>query len=416
MRTPLGVVVIFTIIILVDFYLFFVVRSMTNDSSPKTRTLIYAGFWTISVLTLLGLVMFAYTSRDFMTQKFRIYLFAILIGIFFSKLVALLFFIVDDVRRIIQWIAGHLFFKNSDPSDSGGVAISRSVFLNWLGLAAGGTILGSWIYGFSNKYNYVVKRIKLDYKNLPEGFRGMKVVFISDIHSGSFTDKTKVARGVDMIMKEGADLILFGGDLVNDMALEMKDYMDVFNKLKAPLGVFSVFGNHDYGEYVRWPMDGLTKEQNLINLEKVHADLGWTLLRNRHEVIERNGDRLPIIGVENWSNFSRFPKYGDLKKAYTGTEEFPFKLLISHDPSHWDAQIRPEFPDIDLTLSGHTHGMQFGVEIPGFRWSPVQYMYKEWDGLYENGSQKLYVNPGFGFIGYPGRVGILPEITVFEFS
>lgn len=416
MRTPFGIIIILAIIFLVDLYLFFVIRSLSHDASSRTRALIYAGFWTISVLTIAGLLLFAYTSRDFMHQNFRTYLFAILVGLFFSKIIALVFFLIDDIRRIFQWIGTKLFFSSHSTTGSNEVNISRSVFLSWLGMAVGTTAFGTWLYGFSNKYNYRIKRKKLHFDNLPAAFRGMKIVFISDIHAGSFTNKEQVNHGVDMILNEKPDIIMFGGDLVNDMALEMDDYKDVFSRLKAPMGVFSVFGNHDYGEYVRWPNHGITKAQNLLNLEKVHAEMGWTLLRNRHVIIEKDGDRIPIIGVENWSNHKRFPKYGDLYKAHAGTENFPFKILISHDPSHWDAQIRPEFPDIDLTLSGHTHGMQFGVDIPGFKWSPVQYIYKQWDGLYENGSQKLYVNPGFGFIGYPGRVGILPEITVLEFS
>ena len=190
--------------------------------------------------------------------------------------------------------------------------------------------------------------------------------------------------------------------------------MDVFSKVKAAMGVYSTFGNHDYGDYVRWPYKGVTKEQNLKDLAKVHAELGWRLLMDEHVILEKGNDKIALIGIQNWSAKSRFPKYGNLPKAYKGCEEYPFKILISHDPSHWDAQVRPDYKDIDFTLSGHTHGMQFGVEIPGFKWSPVQYIYKEWDGLYEEGNQKLYVNPGYGFIGYPGRVGILPEITVFE--
>jgi hypothetical protein len=194
----------------------------------------------------------------------------------------------------------------------------------------------------------------------------------------------------------------------------MKDYMDVFNKVKAPMGVYSTFGNHDYGDYVKWPYDGVTKEQNLFNLAKIHQQLGWRLMMDEHVELERNGDKIALIGIQNWSAKAHFPRYGNMKKAYAGAANYRFKILISHDPSHWDAQVRPEYSDVDLTLSGHTHGMQFGVEIPGFKWSPVQYIYKEWDGLYEEGKQKLYVNPGFGFIGYPGRVGILPELTVIE--
>jgi uncharacterized protein len=209
-------------------------------------------------------------------------------------------------------------------------------------------------------------------------------------------------------------LILFTGDLVNDKATEMNNYMDVFNQLKAPMGVFSTLGNHDYGDYVQWPIEGVSKEQNLINLQKVHADLGWKLLMNEHVALEKNGEQIALLGIENWGAKARFPKYGKMDLAHAGTEKYPFKILMSHDPSHWDAQVKTTYPDVDLMLSGHTHGMQFGIDIPGFKWSPVQYVYKQWGGLYEDAKQKLYVNRGFGFIGYPGRVGVLPEITVIE--
>ena len=195
----------------------------------------------------------------------------------------------------------------------------------------------------------------------------------------------------------------------------MEDYMDVFSQLKAPLGVYSTLGNHDYGDYVHWdsPQE---KAANLEKLKQVHADLGWRLLMNEHVVLERGSDKIAILGIENWSAKARFPKYGHMEKAYVGTDAYPFKILLSHDPSHWMAEVRRSYQDVDLMLSGHTHGMQFGVEIPGFKWSPVQYVYPQWAGLYEEGGQRLYVNRGYGFIGYPGRVGILPEITVLELS
>ena len=221
-------------------------------------------------------------------------------------------------------------------------------------------------------------------------------------------------KGVQKVLDIKPDIILFTGDLVNNRATEMQDYMDIFSLLKAPLGVYSTLGNHDYGDYVDWPYEGKTKMQNLEDLKKVHAALGWKLMMNEHVEIERNGEKIALLGIENWSAKKRFPKHGDMARAYAGSEKYPFKILMSHDPSHWDAQVRPLYGDVDLTLSGHTHGMQFGIELPGFKWSPVQYIYKQWAGLYEQGIQKLYVNRGYGFIGYPGRVGVLPEITVIE--
>jgi len=297
-------------------------------------------------------------------------------------------------------------------------------------MVVGGGLFSSLVYGFSNKYRYQVHRLKFRFENLPQAFRGLKIVQISDIHSGSFTDKNAVMRGVSKVLKEKPDLILFTGDLINNLSEEMENYMDVFSQVKSPMGVYSILGNHDYGDYVSWPdrnEEHYKKEKetgkhlltpmqqaNLDRLKNIHGELGWKLLLDEHVALEKGGDKIALIGVQNWSSKARFPKYGDLKKAYQGSEDYPFKILMSHDPSHWDAQVKPLFPDIDLMLAGHTHGMQFGVEIPGFRWSPVQYIYKEWAGLYEEGKQKLYVNRGYGFIGYPGRVGILPEITVIE--
>jgi predicted MPP superfamily phosphohydrolase len=224
-----------------------------------------------------------------------------------------------------------------------------------------------------------------------------------------------VAHGIDRVLAEKPDLILFTGDLVNDISKEVDPYKEIFSRLKAPMGVFSTLGNHDYGDYIWWETPEL-KKANLDRLKQLQADMGWRLLMNEHVALEKDGQQIALIGIENWSAKARFPKHGRLDEAYAGTEKYPFKILMSHDPSHWDAEVRPHYPDIDLALAGHTHGMQFGVEIPGLKWSPVQYVYKQWAGLYEEGRQKLYVNRGFGFIGYPGRVGILPEITVIELA
>lgn len=416
MRTPIGTFIIIVIMILLDIYVFMAIKSVSHSASSKIRTAIFSIYWTVAILCIIGFLVFVFTGPEFFPRKVRTYLFATILCFLFSQIVASVFFLIDDVRRLIQWAAEKAFFRNTEVAQMTGGGISRSVFLNWLGLAAGTTLFGSLIYGFSNKYNYKVKRVKIAFDNLPAGFKGMKIVHFSDVHSGSFMNKKAVEHGVEKIIAQNADLVIFSGDLVNDRAPEMKNYMDVFNKIKAPMGVYSTFGNHDYGDYVRWPYDGVTKEQNLLDLAKIHKELGWGLMMDEHVELERNGDKIALIGIQNWSAKARFPKYGNMKKAYSGTEKYPFKILISHDPSHWDAQVRPEYPDVDLTLSGHTHGMQFGVEIPGFKWSPVQYIYKQWDGLYEEGKQKLYVNPGFGFIGYPGRVGILAEITVIELA
>ncbi len=414
MRSPLGAFIFISIMLLLDTYIFQVVKSVCQNISPKARTIIYVIYWGITVLAVIGFLLFIFTDPDLLPRKLRTYVFATILGLFMAKLVGFIFFLLDDLRRLIQWTAGKLFYNNTEGETSVGDGISRSAFLSWLGLAAGGGLFTTLVYGYSNKYNYKVKNIQLAYGNLPAGFKGIKILQISDIHSGSFMDKKAVQHGVDMILAQNADIILFTGDLVNDKATEMKEYMDVFNQLKAPMGVYSTLGNHDYGDYVSWPNGGITKAQNLENVKKIHSELGWRLLMNEHVILKRNGDEIALLGIENWSAKARFPKHGRMDLAYPGTEKYPFKILMSHDPSHWDAQVKPDYSDIDLTLSGHTHGMQFGIEIPGFKWSPVQYMYQEWAGLYEDAKQKLYVNRGFGFIGYPGRVGIMPEITVIE--
>jgi uncharacterized protein len=400
--------------ILLDLYVFQIIKSL-SQGSPKARSIIFTSYWIISIAAIVILFLLPLLKLDNYSKSVRSTVFAIIIGLFLAKLVAAVFFLVDDIRRGIQWLVGKVFFRNTEGEQMEEERISRSLFLSWLGLAVGGGLFTSLIYGFSNKYNYHLKTVKLKYPNLPASFKGLKVVQVSDIHSGSFTDKAAVEKGVDKILNLKPDIILFTGDLVNNTSEEMSSYMDVFSRLKAPMGVYSTLGNHDYGDYVQWPSKE-AKRENLERLKAIHAQLGWRLLMNENVLFERNSEQIAVIGVENWSAKARFPKYGDMAKAYQGAEKAPFKILMSHDPSHWDAEIRPKYPEVDLMLAGHTHGMQFGVEIPWLKWSPVQYVYKQWAGLYQTGNQKLYVNRGFGFIGYPGRVGILPEITLFELS
>ena len=402
------------LMLLLDFYVFQIVKLVSQPAGVRVRSVIYLFYWIVSVLAL-GTLFLLPLFENF-PKSVRSTVFAVAIGLFLCKLIAAVFFFMVDVRRAIQWLSGKLFFRNTEGEDiQGGGPISRSVFLSWFGLAVGGGLFTSLIYGFSNKYNYKVKRVNLKYPNLPPAFKGLKIAQLSDIHSGSFTDKAAVQKGVDKVLSLNPDLIVFTGDLVNNTADEMANYIDVFGRLKAPMGVYSVLGNHDYGDYVEWS-DAHAKRKNLENMKQVHHQMGWRLLLDEHVLLERQTDQIALIGIQNWSALKRFPRYGNLSKAYQGSETVPFKILMSHDPTHWDAEVRPKFPDIDLTLAGHTHGMQFGVEIPWFRWSPVQYVYKQWMGLYEEGAQKLYINRGYGFIGYPGRVGILPEITLIELT
>ncbi len=413
MRRFAGSWIFIIVMLLIDLYVFQAVKLVMQQASPKLKFIVFGLYWFFSAAAVITLLIMPYINIESWPKTFRTYFFSILIGVFLSKAVTVIFLIVDDLRRVLQWAGGKLFYQYVQGEPFKAAGISRSVFMSWLGIGIGGGLFGTLLFGFSKKYSYHLKTVRLSYPNLPEAFKGLKIIHISDIHSGSFTNKKAVAHGVDTIMKQGADLILFTGDLVNDHADEMNDYTDVFSKLRAPMGVFSTLGNHDYGDYRRWP-NAEAKAENLERLKQMQKDMGWRLLMNEHVALEKSGQQIALLGIENWGAKANFPKYGKLDVAYAGAEKYPFKILMSHDPSHWDAQVRTEYKDIDLMLSGHTHGMQFGVELPGFKWSPVQYVYKQWAGLYEEAAQKLYVNRGYGFIGYPGRVGILPEITLIE--
>ncbi|KIC91434.1 metallophosphoesterase [Flavihumibacter sp. ZG627] len=404
---------IMAILIVLDIYVFQALKVVSQSAGSRVRILIYSVYWLISLLSVLALVFMPNIQAAAISKSLKSYLFAVVVGLFFAKLIAVLFFVADDLRRGMMWMVGKLYSNPSVPLSQSADGITRSAFLSWMGLAAGSTLFGTLVYGFSNKYNYNLKKLKLSFDNLPAAFRGLKIIHISDIHAGSFNDHLAVKKGIQTILSQKADLILFTGDLVNDRAVEMDEVKHLFAELNAPLGVYSILGNHDYGDYYQWPSSEVKKD-NLETLKKIHGEMGWRLLMNEYISIEKEGEKIAILGIENWSAKGNFPKYGKLSEAYKGTEEFPFKILMSHDPSHWDGEVRELYKDIDLMLSGHTHGMQFGVELPGFKWSPVQYMYRQWAGLYETERQKLYVNRGFGFIGYPGRVGILPEITLIE--
>lgn len=333
---------------------------------------------------------------------------------FVSKLCFVPMLLIDDIRRIIK----KLFKRKKselkrEELQTDENSISRSEFLVKSGIAVAAIPFGSLSWGIAyGAYDYRIRRQVLTLPNLPSSFNGMKIAQISDIHSGSFYNKKAVLGGVEMLLNEKPDVVFFTGDLVNGKAAEMKDYQDIFAKVKAPLGVYSVLGNHDYGMYEKWK-DEAAQRKNLEDIKTTHKNMGWQLLNNDNRRIKVNNEEIGILGIENWGG-GRFPKYGKMEDAIKNTDDLPVKLLLSHDPSHWRLQILKEYPQIDAMFSGHTHGAQFGVETDHFKWSPIQYVYQEWDGLYKEGHQQLYVNVGYGFLGYPGRVGILPEITIFE--
>ncbi|HEX5667927.1 MAG TPA: metallophosphoesterase [Chitinophagaceae bacterium] len=412
MRRVLGSGIFILIMLLIDWYVFQAIKHVSQSAAPKIRLLIYTLYWLLTVAAVTVFLFGSWLQVEQWPKVVRIYVFATLIGVFIAKFIAASIFLVDDLRRLLHWGGGKLYYRFVQNEEFSSSTITRSTFMSWLGIGLGTTLFGTLLWGFGNKYRYKLQEIAMRFKDLPEGFRGLRIIHISDIHSGSFTDKKAVEKGVELILDTKPDIILFTGDLVNDRADEMHEFKDVFAKLTAPLGVYSTLGNHDYGDYASWPSPK-AKAENLEQLKAVHGEMGWKLLMNEHVVLEKEGHKMALLGIENWSAKANFARYGSLTNAYRGSEDIPFKILMSHDPSHWDAEVK-NYKDIHLTLSGHTHGMQFGVEIPWFKWSPVQYVYKQWAGLYEDGHQKLYVNRGFGFIGYPGRVGILPEITLIE--
>jgi uncharacterized protein len=411
----LRLIIILSIIGLAEYYSFIVVRSSVRNMTPVWRITLMAVYVLMTTLSWLGLIFFRQINWAGVPHLLRNVYIAFVLGFVVGKILVLLVMLVDDIRRLVTWLIGALVFRNG-AGDDAVASIDRSVFLKRTALVLGGLSLVGFTYGIRNRYNYRVRKIKLSFSSLPDSFKGLKIVQISDIHTGSFDNHSAVAHGIQRAMDQKADIILFTGDLVNNHADEVDEkYQEIFSRLKAPMGVYSTLGNHDYGDYVQWPTPQ-AKIDNLNKLKNTHAAMGWRLMMNEHVVLERGADKIALIGIENWSAKANFPKYGDMNKAYDGLgqKNISFKILLSHDPSHWHAQVIPEFRDVQLTLSGHTHGMQFGVDSKWFKWSPVQYMYNEWAGLYTEGDQHLYVNRGFGFLGYPGRLGILPEITVFE--
>lgn len=402
--------IIFAIlIILIDWYFYQAIYTILKGASATKRNIvfyIYVGLSILSILTVLTPLAIPYHTWP---KFFKIYWVAFIVIMEFSKIFGLLILLIDDIIRLFRYLG-----TPKPEATEQTHKISRLKFLNYMALGVAALPFSGFVYGMiKGAFNYTIHRARVVLPNLPDEFNGFKIVQISDIHSGSFASTSHIEDAVNIILQQQADVIFFTGDLVNNEATEMLPFMNILNKLQAPHGVFSTLGNHDYGDYVRWESPE-AKQKNLQDLKNVHAQLGWRLLMNEHVPLKKGDAAIALLGVENWGGNLNFPKYGDLKKAHAGTEKYPVKLLLSHDPSHWDKQVIPQFKDIDITFSGHTHGFQMGIEIPGFKWSPSKYFYKEWAGLYSRENQHIYVNRGLGFLGYPGRVGISPEITVME--
>ncbi|WP_214072139.1 metallophosphoesterase [Mucilaginibacter sp. dw_454] len=404
---------LFTIILLgaglflFDQYLFSGFRAAFKNKRIVNHQLSWLGYTLFSLILIAGTICSIYVNLPVGVRAGFLMVFFVLMIV---KVTFLPFVLIDDMRRLIAR-------SNAKPQTVAKPVKStmpRSEFLMKAGLATGAVpLIGIGAGIFAGAYDYRIRRQNLYLPNLPKAFDGLTIGQISDIHSGSFYNKKAVLGGVEMLLGQKPDVIFFTGDLVNERTNEVYGYQDIFKKVKAPLGVFSILGNHDYGDYYQKWLSPAAKKKNLDDLIVTHKNLGWDLLLDENRRLKVGNEEIGILGCQNWGELTRFPKYGKMEPTIKGTEELPVKLLLSHDPSHWRAQVLPHYPQINVMFSGHTHGMQFGVRTEHFQWSPVEYVYKEWAGLYHEGNQQLYVNVGYGFLGFPGRVGILPEITIF---
>lgn len=391
------------ILFLIDLYAFQAVRT-----AFRSNIVTHWAYWIFSVVvyaSLLYLLVVFDRDKGPHNDSFQ-YIMALLILSLVPKLILILFMFGEDIWRVFSGGARKI------AGSPGDFLASRRQFVSQTALILAAIPFAGIIHGvIRGRYNYRVVQQTLSFKDLPEEFDGFRITHISDIHSGSFDNPNKIRHGVDLINEQQSDIILFTGDLVNSRASEMEPWVDMFSQLKAPMGKFSVLGNHDYGDYVDWESPQ-AKQENMEQLYGIHQRLGFNLLRNESVHLEKGNASIDLIGVENWGT-GGFVQHGDLDRATKALDEDSFKVLMSHDPSHFDAVVKRFSKFIHLTLSGHTHGMQFGIEIPGFlKWSPVKYRYPKWAGLYKDLGRMLYVNRGFGFLAFPGRVGIWPEVTV----
>ena len=385
--------------LLLDLYFFRVVKSATGGLPLMWRRVIYWVYWLYDGV-LIALLIYLKVSGGGIFSGYFFSLVGPMLLSFIPKLCMLPILLLRDVG----WLISDKVMSRSSPSPG------RRKFINRVILGASAVPFGYVLFGITKgPYNYTVHRHTLYFDDLPPAFDGFTITQLSDIHCGSLKDRKAVEQGVWLANEQGSDLMVFTGDLVNDAAAELEPWKDVFAALTAPMGVFSILGNHDYGDYGDWP-SGEAKAANLERLKELQREMGFRLLLDEYVKLEKDGDYINLVGVENWG--SRFRQYGDLDKALAGVQKDTFSVLLSHDPSHWEAKVLPHPKPVHLTLSGHTHGMQFGVEIPGFKWSPAKFMYRQWAGLYDRKGAYINVNRGFGFLGFAGRIGIWPEISV----
>jgi hypothetical protein len=401
----LRIVLLFLFLFVVEIYAYQIVRTLVKAKA------ILVSYQIISAL-LLAFIVYSFTQFDRSvgqtSQTMRTM--GLLLLIYLPKIILTLVLFGEDIFRIGFGSVNH-FAKFNDSVD---FFASRRKFVSQIGLGLAAIPFLSLLYGETiGKYNYKVIKQRIFFPDLPDAFDGFTITQISDVHSGSFDNPEKINYAIDLVNEQNSDMILFTGDIVNTHAKEMHPWIDTFKKIKEhKYGKYSVLGNHDYGEYISWPSE-TAKEENFQNIKNLYGQIDFKLMLNEHTLIEKGNDKIALVGVENWGH--NFKKVGDINLASANLAKEDFKILMSHDPSHWDYEVKNHEKHFQLTLSGHTHGMQFGIEIPGvIKWSPIQYIYKQWAGLYENMGRYIYVNRGFGFHAYSGRVGIMPEITVIE--
>ncbi len=394
---------------LLDFYVSQGLKTLLANARPQTRRIVLGVYWALSILLVAALLFtFNGASRPPGMRPYQQWLLSIFIGLLVSKLSFALVLLLGDVYRLI---AG-LFNGISKSKKEGSYIPTRRRFVSEAAVLLAAVPFTSFLYAMvKGKYDYRVHRHTLYFDDLPEAFDGFTITQLSDIHSGSFDNAEAVQRGIDLANAQKSDLFVFTGDLVNNVATEIEPYMHRFSQLKAPYGQYSILGNHDYGDYVQWGSEE-AKAANLAKLKEHHKELKFRLMLDENIPIEKDGQKIVLIGVQNWGR--GFIQIGDLDEALAGVKHDDFKVLLSHDPTHWEEKVRYHPSHIHLTLSGHTHGAQFGVETDKFRWSPVKYRYLDWAGLAQENKRFLYVNRGFGFLAFSGRLGIWPEITVIE--
>lgn len=414
MKKFLSLAFVASLFVLLDLYVFEVVRVLVRQ--PTWFFWAQVIFWSFNAMALAAFFMYHLTPIERIRPGWRNALVSSLLITYFAKFFVLLFLVVDDVRRLFTWGGDQVLALLDQEANSEGSDMTRSNLLARAGVVAAAIPVGAMTYGVAvGAHDYRLVRKKIHIPGLPESMEGLTIGQISDIHAGSLYSRKGVRKGVNRLLEAAPDMICFTGDLVNNRAEEIEHTFDIFEQVKAPLGVYSILGNHDYGDYASWP-SAAAKQENLSLLKSTHEWLGWDLLLNENRMVPFGEHSLAIAGVENWGASARMPKHGRLDTALVGTDEADVRLLLSHDPSHWSAQVVNHKLPVDLTLSGHTHGMQFGVHTKRVKWSPVQYHIKHWAGLYQAEDQYLYVNRGFGFHGFPGRIGMPPEITILTLT